>query len=51
MTLELQASAYFPYLEKLEQIIQKSICKLRGEHRRPDNNSAAVVEQKAVKVL
>lgn len=27
MTLKLQASAYFSYLEKPEQIIQKSICK------------------------
>lgn len=51
MTLELYASAYFPYLEKPEQIIQKSICKLRGEHRVLDNNSQAIVKQKVVKVL
>lgn len=50
MTLEPQASAYFPYLEKPEQIIQKSICKHGGEHIVRDNNSQAVVKQKAVQV-
>ena len=39
MTPELQASAYFPYLEKPEQIIQKSICKQGGERIVIDNNS------------
>lgn len=51
MTLELQASAYFPYLGKPEQIIQKSICKHREQHLVPDNNSQAIVRQKVVKVL
>lgn len=51
MILELQASAYFSYLEKPEQIIQKSICKLRGKHIELDNNSHTVVKQNVVKVL
>lgn len=51
MILELQASAYFSYLEKPEQIIQKSICKHRGECIVLDNNSQTVVEQNIVKVL
>lgn len=51
MTLELQASAYFSYLEKVEQIIQKSICKHRGECIVLDNNSQTVVKQNVVKVL
>lgn len=51
MTLKLQASANFPYLEKPEQIIQKSICKQRGEHIVLGNKSQAIVKQKVVKVL